>query len=386
MLGVPASATASSATLVYEEPIPGIEENGAYSLDVVGASAEGNGFVVAGDDAAYTVRDEVATLSPGEGCEMVDEHEVRCPTPQATPDRSVVVFAGDREDRVAIGPVPGIGILPGPSTVEVHGGTGDDTLVGGGAHELLLGDGGSDRILAGEGFDRIDGGPGDDTLDGGAGQDWLRYQRRTRPVAVDLRAGVGGEEGENDELAGIENVVGGRAADSLAGDRGPNELVGGQRSRARDVIRGRGGADRLTGYRLRGGPGPDRLDGHRLACGGGRDLVYRAAFQTRGPYPVRCETVQATFVIVTTRPIALRRDRAVYGIRCARPRCRGRLELRDAAGRLGTARFSVRNPAAPSALREVRIPLARRSDDRIWLMRITGVSAFHRDQLRTRVG
>ena len=384
-LVLPPAAAASSASLTFEPPVPGVEDEGAYSLDVLGAGGEANQFVVFGDEIGYTVRDAAATLVAGVGCDAVDAHEVHCATTETTPNRSVVVFAGEGADAVEMGSVPGLGFLPGPSTVEVHGGDGDDVVRGDIAHELLVGGDGADQIFAGDGFDRIDGGAGDDTLDGGPGQDRVSYEERERPVAVDLAAGTGGEDGEHDALAAIEDVVGGSAADRIAGDRGPNELTGGEQGTARDFVSGRGGADRLTGYRVRGGRGPDRLDGRRMACDAGRDLVYRGVFKTRGPYPAECELALATFVAVTARPLAVGKKRAVFGVRCAAQSCRGRLELIDSAGRLGSAHFSMENGDDPLAVRRIRVRLERQSDDRVWGLRVRGRSAFHHDHFRTRV-
>ena len=106
-----------------------------------------------------------------------------------------------------------------------------------------------------------------DNLDGGDGRDVVDYGMRTGDVTVDLAAGTGGEAGEGDSLANIENAAGGKGNDNLTGDD------------ANNVLTGRAGTDTLTGAdgadRLRGGGGYDDLNGDagrdKLFGGGGDD-------------------------------------------------------------------------------------------------------------------
>lgn len=53
------------------------------------------------------------------------------------------------------------------------GGEGNDLLDGGDDRDFLYGDGGDDTLNGGAGNDRLVGGRGDDTMDGGGGDDWL---------------------------------------------------------------------------------------------------------------------------------------------------------------------------------------------------------------------
>jgi Ca2+-binding RTX toxin-like protein len=53
----------------------------------------------------------------------------------------------------------------------LHGGAGDDRLVGGDGNDRLHGGAGDDRLVGGDGNDRLSGGAGDDVMDGGAGND-----------------------------------------------------------------------------------------------------------------------------------------------------------------------------------------------------------------------
>lgn len=369
------TASAATATLVYEEPVPGVDSDSVYALMVTAGPGEANRLSVLGDPDGFTVDDAGPPLSAGPGCETVNANEVRCPTPQLAAQTSVFVDGGNGDDQIVLGD-----LLDG-TTTEVHAGTGNDLVFGGDGSDLLLGEGGRDGIAAGPGADRLDGGAGDDVLQGGAGLDRVSYESREAPVTVDLAAGTGGAQGESDTLLGLEEVVGGRGADNLAGDDGPNTLVGGTGS-ARDVLSGKGGDDIVIGHTVAGGPGHDSLDGTRVACGSGSDVLYRSRYKIRGPFPRACETVLATFVFVTAGPAEMARRHADFGVRCRAESCRGRLELRDRRGTLGAARFSMRQL---DALDRVRIPLERRPESRLGELRLTGAQAYERDRFRVRL-
>ena len=94
----------------------------------------------------------------------------------------------------------------GPFTTEeqvtVHGGAGNDRLVGGRGAETLLGEGGDDTILAGDGDDTVSGGAGSDTVQGGRGQD-----------SIDL--GAGSDSAEWNPGDGSDVIVGGSGADAI---------------------------------------------------------------------------------------------------------------------------------------------------------------------------
>ena len=119
-----------------------------------------------------------------------------------------------------------------------------------------------------------DAAPRSDVLDGGPGRDTAQwYERRVR-LRLDLQDPLrAGAEGENDQLLGIEDLRGGRAPDTVAGDAGDNLLDGGVGSSNR--IAGRAGNDTLIGVgTLEGGPGDDHLrGGGRLLGGEGEDFL-----------------------------------------------------------------------------------------------------------------
>jgi len=55
------------------------------------------------------------------------------------------------------------------TTIDFHGGTGDDTLIGRGLDDLLYGDAGDDTLTGGAGDDTLVGGAGNDSITGGDG-------------------------------------------------------------------------------------------------------------------------------------------------------------------------------------------------------------------------
>ena len=371
-------ALAATVTLEYEEPIPGIEDDPLYTLSVEAGAGEANAVSVSQDADGYTVRDTAVPAAAGAGCEPLAPDAVRCPA-SAAAAHSVFVAAGDGLDQVTVEAVPAT------TFVEARGGTGDDFVVGGPGRDLLFGGSGRDVIHAGPGNDRLDGGRGDDQLDGLAGIDRVLYDERRAPVTVDLRVGSGGGRGEADVIAGVEEILGGLATDDLAGDDGPNLIIGG-RGGGRDEITGRGGNDHLSGHRVSGGPGDDLLGGDLVSCGAGHDLIVRGAdHNPRGPFPRACEVVLAIFVTLEPDPVRRSSRWVEYAVACRAPRCTGALELRDRRGRLGRKRFALRHGDDPAALHRVRVPLTRRPVQRVATLSISGPRAYQRDWFRTRV-
>ena len=133
--------------------------------------------------------------------------------------------------------------------------TGDanaNELNGAGGNDTLRGLGGADHIGADAGRDRVFPGPGTDVVSGDSGKDTLDLSTASRSVAINLLRRRASGDGVN-QVFDFENAVGFRFADSLVGNGGTNQLLGG---RGDDIVGGQGGADRLVG-----GPGQDRLNG-----------------------------------------------------------------------------------------------------------------------------
>ncbi|MGL4960572.1 MAG: calcium-binding protein [Inquilinus sp.] len=122
---------------------------------------------------------------------------------------------------------------------------GSDQLFGYAGNDTLVGAAGADQLDGGDGNDVLRGGAGADAIDGGTGIDTASYYYATTGVSIDLGAHTAsGGEAQGDVLTGIENLTGGQANDSLAGDAGANVLAGWN---GNDVLRGGTGADKLDG-------------------------------------------------------------------------------------------------------------------------------------------
>ncbi|HEY5976566.1 MAG TPA: hypothetical protein VIT85_01810 [Solirubrobacterales bacterium] len=146
----------------------------------------------------------------------------------------------------------------GPDTIDAGAGDdtirglgGDDRVCGGEGNDTVYGGEGDDAIRGGEDFDTLVGDAGDDAIepeaghdiaDGGPGSDTVVYRHERAGVIVNLAANTTRLSAGRDSLPSIENVIGSRFTDILAGDKGAN------------VLRGGGGVDELSG-----GGGKDTL-------------------------------------------------------------------------------------------------------------------------------
>ena len=372
-----ATAQAATVTLEYEPPIPEVEPEPAYTLAVEAARGEANRLEVLRDATGYVVRERGGVvLSAGARCSSTLAREVRCPLSGGASHLSVFVNAGNGDDAVVLGPLPGIDVA------EVLGGPGDDGVAGSPGSDLLFGGRGSDHLFGQGGGDRLDGGAGDDSLNGGDGRDLVTYASHSAPVTVDLAAGAGGGAGERDRLVGFEDAAGGSGSDRLFGDGGTNLLYGG--IGGRDVGDGRGGDDAVTVRgRARGGPGDDLVDAERVDCGGGDDVTHRQRFKPTGPYGRDCERIRGYFYIVTHPQRVGRRLR--FRIACPIRSCRGKVVVRDSRGVLGERPYAVIGEAfgGPKSV-PVRVPLSRRPAGRIGRLVLLGQS-FARDSFRLRL-
>ncbi len=284
---------------------------------------------------------------------------------------------------------PSRDVIRGASAVDNHliGGQGDDTLEGRSGEDRLSGGAGEDTLRGGNDPDALDGGAGRDTADGGPGLDGISYLSTTGPVRVDLvDPGDDGPAADPDaHLVSVENVVGGRGDDLLAGNALANRLTG---FLGRDDLRGLQNDDALDG-----GPGGDTLDGgtgsdaltgglgddlilardataDAIDCGDGTDTV-QADLVDPVAAAASCETVVRAAiddvagarvegrVLRRTRPASLR----VACPATARVPCRGTLTLqrdgrvigaspyRLGLGRRATVRVRIRGALPPAGAR-----------------------------------
>ena len=308
----PAGAATAQITVTHSR--------GTHESDVINmapgyraAPGESNHLTVSGSAREIVLSDSGAAITPGNGCSAIDDHSVRC-----RPDSlgrydfldGVDVELGDGDDELTPTRPDDIG-------VGVDGGPGNDTLTGDGT---LSGGDGNDRLVGGADSDLLDGGRGNDTLDGGPGADWLDYEDRTAPVAIDLATGHAGETGEDDTFVGMENARGGKGADTISGDDGPNILEANfptDDHGGRDTIAGRGGDDDLIGSQdsdvLIGGDGQDHLEGRggpdRYDGGPGGDVIDEGfvPYSDTGPKRATCGA-GADSVWAPTRLVVLQSD------------------------------------------------------------------------------
>jgi len=123
---------------------------------------------------------------------------------------------------------------------DVQGSAFDDVLIGDASNNSLLGNVGNDTLIGGAGNNYLDGGSGTDTADYSAATNALTIALDAGGNAVNVNNGQGG----TDQLASIENLIGGSAGDLLTGSAVANTLLGGGGD---DTLDGAAGADLLDG-------------------------------------------------------------------------------------------------------------------------------------------
>ena len=330
-VAAPKSALASTVSVMLEPP-----PNGSWAgVEYDAAAGESNRvelFTV--DDKTIRVTDAGAVITPGESCESLDKHTVRCTAGHG----GELLLGAD----VRVGDMNDFVSSHGPA-LSADGGPGDDrletvgrlagTLNGGGGRDVLLGGTDRDTLIDGDRSRAADS----DILDGREGGAVVSYAARTAPVNVDLvDPGPDGETGEGDVLRSVDHAIGGSADDVLRGTadhnslegRGGNDhlygrdgddnLNGGRDSdrvsggRGDDGLGGGRGADLLLGSdgadELDGGPGPDRLragSGHDVlgggtaSCGRGYDVVDPS--EERDPIRADCEAARFQMPTYTGR-------------------------------------------------------------------------------------
>lgn len=174
-------------------------------------------------------------------------------------------------------------VYPFPGTDQddtIQGSMGPDALFGKNGNDILNGFGDDDLLI---------GGLGQDTLDGGSGSDTAHYRDHSAPLSVALAGSdevrvyvydrSDGSARHEDTIRNVENIQGGTAGDTIAGDHLSNRLYGFggddtiQGGALNDRLYGNEGDDTLSGESghdtLWGGHGDDTLEG-----GDHNDLLY----------------------------------------------------------------------------------------------------------------
>lgn len=255
LLGLPAQASASTATVVSGE---------TTTLFYEATAGETNHAVLSQSGSTVTIVDSGAVIQANAGCVAVSDHEVDCTTG-----------------------------LSSSVEIELKGGADYSRVVGSQIHAAFAGGKGPDQLIGGGSVDRFDGGPGPDVIKGRGSIDTVSYLNRSQPVKVTLGDGKrndgGGIDGaKRDKLKSIENIFGGNGSDVLVGTNGENTIVA---QGGGDTIRGRGGDDDIYPGDGRdvafGGPGDDLFapsNGRDRHYGnGGKDHFQTGSFGGNGP-------------------------------------------------------------------------------------------------------
>ena len=236
---------------------------------------------------------------------------VACTVALASP-ASAVACDISSDAPVILGTAQSDVICGGPGNNVIYGGLLDDDIYGGGGNDVIIGGHGTDFMHGQEGNDVLRGGTGRDCYVGGVDNDTASFASLTpdadgapggivadldeedadppppsaAPTCLDF-AGTGRASGEgfNEELVGVENLVGSAFHDDLeAANSGANDLFGGWGD---DAIRGRssGGVD--DGLRGERGGDTCRNNGSAVACADAPEGSHRpagafAAVESRG--------------------------------------------------------------------------------------------------------
>ena len=175
-------------------------------------------------------------------------------------------------------------------------------LAGAGGGDTLRGGNNEDTLLGEDGDDTLDGGNDADVFVGAAGTDTATFANRkaNQPVTVTINA-IADDGGALDDIDGagplttrdhvqttVEDVRGGRGADSLTGSGSANELIGGPGA---DGLFGLGGDDLLRAN--------DGVADAAINCGvGAADESIEDAID---PAPVGLRAVAAAQAACSTR-------------------------------------------------------------------------------------
>lgn len=159
--------------------------------------------------------------------------------------RVLSVFDGKTQRPYALNKVKSVSVdaLAGRDKVLVAANVNVPTVLNGGPdNDTIRGGAAADRIVGGEGDDLLDGAGGADVFEGGTGTDTADYSGRCENLSLRIGAGaVSGQSGENDDIGGdVENLIGGRGNDLLAGSIAANLLRG---MAGNDTLEGNDGAD-----------------------------------------------------------------------------------------------------------------------------------------------
>jgi Ca2+-binding RTX toxin-like protein len=196
---------------------------------------------------------------------------------------SLMMLGGEGNDEISAGSESDDILVDGPGNDTLHGHGGDDAVVGNAGQDTLFGEGGNDLFLS----NSICEG---DTIEGGEGRDNASWARFGEGVGANLATGQAGRpgaaatpscvSGSLDSLHGIEDLEGSNSPDSFYGDAGPNQLLGHEGA---DSLHSGAGADLI----LANASDADAA----IDCGADLDTAIVDFAQFGDPPPFECETV-----------------------------------------------------------------------------------------------
>ena len=244
----------------------------------------------------------------------------------------------------------------------IHGGSGNDTIVGIYGDHIFYGEGGDDFLDAGEGRGYLDGGAGNDKIvvrvggygaDGGAGIDTVVLQPTIYSDTYTLNQREG-YLGEDTYITGFEALEwqGGWGNDVVHGGNYSDRLDGG--TYGNDSLYGEGGNDVLTGGyygddRLFGGDGNDTISGALFAgkdwivggrgsdtmtgAGGNDKFVFSASDMRKGDRDVITDFSAGDLILTTSKIRDGNGDGIIsFGANRHLDYGAGTVEIRDGAG------------------------------------------------------
>lgn len=196
---------------------------------------------------------------------------------------SLMLLGGDGDDEISAGNESDDILVDGPGDDILQAGGGDDAITGNAGQDMLLGEGGNDLFLS----NTICEG---DTIDGGEGRDNASWAKFDEGVGANLATGQAGRpsatatpvcaSGSLDALHGIEDLEGSGSSDSFYGDGGPNQLLGHDDP---DTYHSGAGEDLI----LANSSDADAV----IDCGADADTAIVDFVQFGDPTPIECETV-----------------------------------------------------------------------------------------------
>jgi Ca2+-binding RTX toxin-like protein len=202
---------------------------------------------------------------------------------------SLMMLGGEGNDEISSGNESDDILVDGPGNDTLHAHSGDDVLTGNAGQDTLLGEDGNDLFLS----DTICEG---DTIEGNNGRDNASWAKFDEGVGANLALGVAGHPnaatgvpscpgGTLDSLPGIEDLEGSGSADTFFGNGGANQLLG---HAGPDTYRSGAGEDLILANAAN--PKASDVDA-AIDCGADTDTAIVDLAEFGGdPPPVECET------------------------------------------------------------------------------------------------